>query len=143
MRSSRTLRGRLVWLLAGVAMAVGLTTSCSPTWDVEQRETPVHVWLTAPELARSGGTLDALIYVGPYKVVQGPVQFAQGGPTVNLPTLFIRAGNREVSAVIDRGRASTKSTVGIEKESWIQITVRGNTVSIRKTEEQPSPWGGR
>lgn len=135
-------RKRLAWLVLGFAVAGGLSASCSHTWDVERRETPVHVWLTAPELARAGGQLSALVYVGPYKVVQGPVQFAEGGPTVNLPTLFIRSGEREVSAVIDRGRASARTTVEIEDESWIQIIVTGNAVSIRKTEAQPSPWGG-
>lgn len=132
---------RVAWVFLGLVSAAGLSASCSRTWDVERRETPVHVWLTVPELAANGGQVNALIYVGPYKVVQGPVVFPKGGPTVNLPTLFIRSGERIVSGVVDRGRASATATVVIEDETWIQITVRGNTMSIRKADEQPSPWG--
>lgn len=127
---------------AALAAVVLLACGCGTTYDVERRETPVHVWLTAPDLAAGGGQLDALIYVGPYKVVQGPVHFPRGGPTVNLPALFIRTGQRVVSVVIDRGRLSTTQTVEIQQESWIQIVVRGGGIAIRVHEQQPDPWGG-
>jgi hypothetical protein len=134
-------RVRFAVLTCLAAAAFACLPACTHTFDVERRETPVHVWLTIPALAERGGQVDALIYVGPYKVVQGTVNFPQGVPTVDLPTLFVRPGPRPVSAVLDRGRASGRETVTIEGESWIQIVVRGSAVSIRASDEQPSGWG--
>ncbi|MDJ0974975.1 MAG: hypothetical protein QNJ98_10985, partial [Planctomycetota bacterium] len=103
---------------------------CQTTWGVENRETPVHVWITAPGLAQQGGTLQALVYVGAEKVVEGPVRFPQGVPTIMLPTAYVRAGDRLVSAVIDGGRLVAREEVEIEGEGWVQIVVGPNGVGI-------------
>ncbi len=117
-----------------------LLAACSTTSDVEGRETRVNVWLTAPHLAKDGGTLEALIYVGPYKVVEGPVAFPKGTPTVNLTPLFIGSGSREVSVVLAGGRFSARETVQVERESWIQVVLVDGRVGIKLEDEQPDPW---
>ncbi|MDJ0523205.1 MAG: hypothetical protein QNJ90_14135 [Planctomycetota bacterium] len=118
-----------------------LLAACSTTAEVEGQQTRVNVWLTVPSLAENGGRIEALVYVGPYKVVEGPVDFPKGTPTVNLPPLFIGAGSREVSAVLGGGRFSARESVSIERESWIQIVLTGNSVRIDFDDEQPNPWG--
>jgi hypothetical protein len=115
--------------------------ACSTTAEVEGRETRVNVWLTVPSLAQEGGRIDALIYVGPYKVVEGPVDFPKGSPTVNLTPLFIGSGSRDVSAVLGGGRYSARDTVQIEQESWIRVTLVDGRLRIDFDDEQPDPWG--
>ena len=128
---------------AALLMAVvGLLTACrSHAYRVEQREIPVHVWLTAPDLAQTGGSMSALVYVGSQKVVEGNVTFEPGRPTVALPTAYVRAGSTPVSAVLGGGTASVDDSFGVDSESWLQITVRGRTASLRFSERQPNPEG--
>ena len=128
----------LLMLLLGLAMPACGGRS---TWEVENRETQVNVWLTAPDSCQQAHNLDALIYIGPYKVVQGPVHFPEGTPTVNLPPVFIRAGCYDVAAVIDGGRFSVRERIDIRKESWVQVILRGNRLRIDYDEKQPDPWG--
>ena len=129
-----------VRVLAAALLAL-CAPACAHSYDVEGRETRVNVWLTVPELAEGGGQVEALIYVGPYKVVQGPVVFTKGSPTVNLPPLFIRSGTRDVAAVLDGGRYSVREAVEIEGESWLQIILRDGRLSIEYDDDQPDPWG--
>lgn len=123
-------------LLLGLAL---LASACAHDYSVENRDTPVHVWITAPDLAASGGTLTALVYVGGQKAVEGPITFAPGKPTVALPSVHLRSGTVPISAVLFDGAVSETENASIEQESWVQIIVRGKTASIRVTEEQPSP----
>jgi len=135
----RSLRGPgTLLLLAALALAL---PACGHTYEVESRETRVNVWLTAPSIAAEGGSIDALIYVGPYKVVEGPVQFPKGVSTVILPPLFIRSGQRKVSVVLGGGRYTATSNVKIEREGWIDITLRSRALSIAFTEVEPSRIG--
>ncbi len=126
----------MLTIVAALALA-----ACSTTAEVEGQETRVNIWLTAPHLAQNGGRINALIYVGPYKVVEGPVDFPQGTPTVNLTPLYIGAGTRDVSAVLAGGRFSARESVEIERESWIRVTLVENRISIEFDDEQPDPWG--
>jgi hypothetical protein len=130
-----TLRTLIILILAIGAPA------CAHSFDVEARETRINLWLTVPHLAKEGGTIEALIYVGPYKVVQGPVVFEKGSPTVNLPPLFIRAGSYDVAAVLDGGRFSVRENLDIEDESWVQVVLRENRITLEYDDEQPDPWG--
>ena len=128
-------------LLLALVLALAMPACGSNTFDVEGRETPVNVWLTVPHLAAEGGRIDALIYIGPYKVVQGPVRFDKGSPTVNLPPLYLRAGGYDVAAVVDNGRFSVRERVTIAQESWVQIILRGNRLILEFDGRQPDPWG--
>jgi hypothetical protein len=130
-----TLRALFILILAIGAPA------CAHSFDVEGRETQINVWLTVPHLAKEGGTIDALVYVGPYKVVQGPVVFAKGSPTVNLPPIFIRAGAYDIAAILDGGRFSVRENLDIEDESWVQVVLRENRITLEYDDEQPDPWG--
>ena len=132
-----TARILLILLLALAAPACGGRS----TWEVENRETQVNCWLTAPDSCAQAHDLDALIYIGPYKVVQGPVEFPKGTPTVNLPPVYIRAGCYDVAAVIDGGRYSVREQITISKESWVQVILRGGRLRLNYSERQPDPWG--
>ncbi len=136
-----TLRALLILVLASGALALGAPACASHSFDVEGRETQINIWLTVPHLAAEGGTIDALVYIGPYKVVQGPVVFEKGSPTVNLPPLFIRSGAYDVAAVLDGGRFSVRENLDIEDESWVQVVLRDNRITLEYDDEQPDPWG--
>jgi hypothetical protein len=125
----------LVALLLGAAGLSG----CAHDYAVEARDTPVHVWITAPESAARGEQVTALVYVGGQKVVEGTVAFTPGKPTVVLPSVTLKAGPTRVSAVLFDGAVSTDATIEVEGESWVQILVRGRAASIRSSDEQPNP----
>jgi hypothetical protein len=108
---------------------------------VEQREVPVHVWITAPEVAARGGSLPALVYVGPQKVVEGRVTFEASKPTVALPNAYVRAGATPVSVVLGDGAMAVHQTVDIDGEAWLQVFVRGNAATLRHSKDQPDPRG--
>jgi len=131
----RRLAGRLALLLVPALAA----SACAHDYVVENRDTPVHVWISVPEFEAQGGTLSALVYVGGQKVVDGVINFSPGKPTVVLPSVHLRTGTVPVSAVLFDGAVSATENVGIEQESWVQIVVRGKTATIRATEEQPNP----
>ena len=122
-------------LLAGCGV---LAAACAHDFTLENRETPVHVWLSAPELtARGGGEVDVLIYVGAEKVVQGPVRFPPGVGHVVLPTVHVTAGKKTVSAVVRGGTSSATTDIGVAGETWVQIVVRERTVTIGSGEQAP------
>ena len=127
----RILRYAVPVLLAACAGA------CAHDYRVESRDTPVHVWLTAPDLKEQAHTVDVLIYVGAEKVVQGPVRFPPGVGHVVLPTVYVTAGNQNVSAVVRGGTTSGTTVVGVTGETWVQITVRGRAVTIVGYDGQP------
>lgn len=129
-------------LLACLALMVcACLVACHTTFNVEGRETPVHVWLTAPDMPPGGGTVDALIYVGPEKVVEGSVHFPAGTKTINFPLVRVRMGDTLVSAVVRRGTVAARETFEVEGESWVQVLVRGGTVELRFDDQQPNPFG--
>jgi hypothetical protein len=126
---------RTAALLAGSILGFG---GCiSHDYRVEQREVPVHVWITAPDVAARGGSLQALIYVGSQKVVEGWVAFESARPTVALPDAYVRAGATSVSVVLADGSMTVNQTVNIEGEAWLQVTVRGGAATLRHTRTQP------
>lgn len=135
----RPLRGPGTLLL--LAALVLPLPSCGHTFEVESRETRVNVWLTAPAVAAEGGSIDALIYVGPYKVVEGPIQFPKGVNTVILPAQYIRSGQRKVSVVLGDGRYTATANINVQREGWIDITLRSRVCSIVFTEVEPSRIG--
>ena len=119
-------------VLVGLAVA-----ACAHDYDVENRDTPVHVWLSAPDLGAESRVVNALIYVGSEKAVEGPVRFPPGVAHVRLPTLFMTTGDKTVSAVIQGGALSATDEVEIEGESWVQVVVRQRSVEIVFREEEP------
>ncbi len=129
---------RVALLALGLALSAA---ACAHDYAVENRDTPVHVWITAPDFDATGGTFTALVYVGGQKAVEGPITFEPGKPTIALPSIHLRTGTVPVSAVLFDGAVTATESVGIEQESWVQIVVRGKTATIRATEEQPSPRG--
>jgi hypothetical protein len=115
---------------------VGLS-ACAHDYLIEDRLTPVHVWLSAPEVATAGGRVDALIYVGAEKVVEGPVVFAPGVATVTFPTLHVNAGSRLVQVVVARGTITASQEVNVSGETWVHVTLARGAVTIATDDEQP------
>lgn len=115
--------------------------ACAHDFTVENRETPVHVWLTAPDLVAQGGTIDVLIYVGSEKVIQGPVHFPAGVGHIVLPTVYVTAGPTVVSAVVRGGTAGTTKTVPVAGETWLHVVVQGRTVLVNSYNGQPISAG--
>jgi len=128
-------------LLLIAALALTVSGCGSHSFDVEDRQTRVNVWLTAPAVAAQGGSIDALIYVGPYKVVEGPVDFPQGVNTVILPPIYIRGGQRKVSVVLAGGRYKATSNINVRRESWLDITLRNRALRVNFMEGEPSRIG--
>ncbi len=131
-------RLRAALLLLGLLAPLGLA-SCAGTYSLEDRETPVHVWITAPDVAAQGGTLPALVYVAGVKAVDGPITFQPGLPTVVLPTVSVKSGPVRISAVFLDGATSVQDDVEVEGECWVQVVVRGRSAALFTSEQQPNP----
>ena len=136
--------GRLARRLSLSALLVTtacLAGSCASDFTLENREVPIHVWLSAPGFANGGGTMHSRIYIGRSRSVDDVVRFPKGSPTVNLPSVYLRTGPKTVTAEFGRGQIRVRKQVEVEGECWIQITVAGQEASIVVFDEQPSPWG--
>ncbi len=118
-----------------------LAGSCSKSFDVERRESPVHVWLSVPGLAAAGGHVTADIALGAYAVVRDVVTYPRGVPTVELPTVYVRDGAYPVAVRLREAGVAVQQVVDIEGETWVSIVVRGGSVSISANEYQPEPIG--
>ena len=127
-------------LVLATCLVLGVS-GCGHTFDVEGRQTRVNVWLTAPALAERGESLEALIYVGPYKVVDGPVEFPAGINTVILPPVYLRQGSHKVSVVLAGGTFTSDRSIGVTRESWLDITLRNRVLNIGYVEGEPSRIG--
>ena len=132
-----------VWLrvLLPVLGCAFLASSCGHTFEVEGRQTRINVWLTAPTICARGESIHALIYVGPYKVVEGPVSFPEGINTVVLPPVYVRTGSHKVSVVLGEGKFSSSRSIGVQRESWLDITLRNRVLNIGYLEGEPSRIG--
>jgi hypothetical protein len=125
-------------LVVAIVLASLAGGGCANDFALANRETPVHVWLTAPELAAGAGqAITALVYVGGDKVVDGPVAFPPGVPHVAFPVLYVNAGTRTVSAVLGGGAASATKEVKVAGETWIEVVLEGGQVEIRSSDREP------
>jgi hypothetical protein len=131
----------LAALAAVLALAAVATVGCGHTFEVEGRQTRMNIWLTAPTLCERGESIDAVIYVGPYKVVDGPVSFPKGINVVILPPVYVRQGNHKVTAVLGGGKFSAEQTIGVQREGWLDITLRDRVLNIVHSETEPSRIG--
>jgi hypothetical protein len=112
-------------------------SACAHDYLVEDRRTPVHVWLSAPEIGAHGGRIEALVYVGAEKVVEGSVAFAPGVSTVTFPTIHVNRGSRLVQVVLARGAMTSSQEVNVDGETWIHVTLSRGAVTIASDDEQP------
>ena len=138
--TARHLRGSWRSLATACVLAAGLL-GCTGDFTVERRESPVHVWLSVPGLAASGGQLHADVTLGPYGVVRDIVTFPRGVPTVELPTVYVRDGAYVAAVRLREAGVAVQQAVEVEGETWVTITVDGRAVRIATEEMQPDPSG--
>ena len=141
----RFTRPRLLGLLI-LLLAPALLAGCSTAWTVENRETPVTVWLTAPELAAQGGMVDLRVEIGSRIAVDGPVQFPQGIQNVVLPRVHLPAGSHPVRVTVRGGtlgprdgrpRCAQGQTMA-SGNTWVRVTMTRAGVSIACAGEEPT-----
>jgi hypothetical protein len=118
-----------------------VASACGHTYEVEGRQTRVNVWLTAPALAERGESIQALVYVGPYKVVDGPVSFPQGIDAVVLPPVYVRQGQHTVSVILGDAKFRATQAVNVQRECWLDVTLREKVLKIAFFETEPSRIG--
>jgi hypothetical protein len=131
-----TRRWRRPGLLAALAAATALA-ACKTSFEVEGRETPVHVWVQTPVAARGPQVLDLSIRVGDVVAVDGPVRFPAGSTRVAVPPLYLRAGERTVTVRGPGGRVLATASAEIQHATWILVTVQGGQASIGVYDEEP------
>jgi hypothetical protein len=120
-------------LFAGLAALAG----CSTSFEVEGRETPVHVWLETPGPATAPRTVDVAVTVGEATIVDGPVRFPAGTTRVAVPPVYLRAGERPVVVRSPDGRILARGGAEVAHATWILVTVQGPAASIRVFEREP------
>jgi hypothetical protein len=122
--------------LAALALVALALAACERAYRLEDRETPVHVWLEAPAAAQGEVTTHVLLHVGDLKVLDGPVRFPAGQPRVELAPVYMPAGSRAVSVVVD-GRTAGRDTAKLKHATWILVSMRGNGVAISVHDREP------
>jgi hypothetical protein len=95
------------------------------------------VWLSAPDVAARGGTLDALVYVDALKVVEGPLPFACDVPTLAFPPVVVRTGERLVQAVLAGGAITASEEFDVRRETWVHVIVSGREAHVDVTTAPP------
>lgn len=125
-----------ILLVVPVLLAASLG-ACKTSWDLEDRETPVHVVLVAPAAATAEQRLPLVVYVGDRKAVDGTVLFPAGTTHVAAPTLPMRAGAKPVSVILS-GRSVATSNVTVKGPTWIVVTVTGTGASIASDTQDPT-----
>lgn len=123
-------------LLALVAVALPLA-ACKTSWELESRETPVHVTLVAPAAAQAPQRAHVLVYVGDRKAVDGPVAFPQGTTRLELPTVYVRSGSPTVSVILD-GRAVASSNVTVKQTTFVVVTLTASGATIASADQDPT-----
>jgi hypothetical protein len=124
--------------LLGVGLlGVGLLGGCAHDFAVERRDTPVHVWISAPALGARGASIPALVYVGSEKAVEGTIAFPQGTSTVILPTIRMTEGKWLVQAVFAGGAITVSDDVHVKGETWIEILIQNRAATIHTSDQQP------
>jgi hypothetical protein len=122
---------------AALAAAAAAGAGCGTTFEVEGRETPVHVWIEAPSARGGPFVADLNVRVGETVVVDGPVRFPAGTTRVAVPPVYLRAGRRPVVVRGPGGRVLAEASAEIQFATWILVTVQGGQASIRVSEQEP------
>ena len=125
-------------MFAALLVAASLSACGGNKYVVEDRDTPVHVWLAAPAAMAADVATHVLLYVGDRKVMDGPVRFPAGQTSLELPTVYMPAGERAVSVVIGGGQSAARGTAKIRHATWILVTIRGMAADISVSDKEPS-----
>jgi hypothetical protein len=144
MRATR--RRRAAGAIAGALLCLGATAGaigaggCSTSFDVEGRETPVHVWIESPGPAAAPRTVDVAVVVADRTVVDGPVRFPAGSTRVAVPPVYLRAGEWPVTVRAPDGRVLARGAAGVAHATWILVTVQGGGATIRVFDREPGTF---
>lgn len=123
----------LLALLGGASGMAG----CKTTYNLEDRDTPTQVVVEAGGGAAAGSTATVVVYVADRKGFDGSVQLGSGLVREMGPTLSLRAGNHEVSVLVN-GRAAARATASVKHRTWIVVRVLGDGATIGVQDEAPS-----
>ncbi|MFO0932821.1 MAG: hypothetical protein U1E39_08925 [Planctomycetota bacterium] len=110
---------------------------CKTSWELESRDTPVHVIVVAPAAAQAPQRVPLLVYVGDRKAVDGTLSFPQGTTRLETPTVHVRSGEPTVSVVLG-GRTVATGTVTVKRITWIVITIAGDSATIASSDQDPT-----
>jgi hypothetical protein len=124
-RSRPRLALRLVAVPALAAAALCAAPAChKPAYVVEGRSSPVHVIVEAPAAAADRVQANLRVTVGDRIAVDGLVVFPAGRTRVDLPTVTVPAGPRDVDVLVE-GRPAAHSTANVGHATWIRVTLTG------------------
>jgi hypothetical protein len=134
-RAPRALAAALAALglaLAGLAALPG----CRHAYGIEERESPVHVWIDVPAARTADQTVELTVTVGGLAAARGTYLFPAGRPRQEMPPLYLRAGSHPV-VVTRGGRVVASDTVPVGHVTWIVVTVDGAGASVARSRAEP------
>ncbi len=138
-RAARALGRGGALLLAALCGGVALA-GCKTSYNLEDRDTPTQVVVETGGGGAAGGSAAVVVYVGDRKGFDGTVQTGGGPVRVAGPMLSLRAGDHEVSVLVN-GRAAARMTAAVKHRSWIVVRLSGGaaTVSVQEEEAPGTP----
>lgn len=124
--------GLLGVLVGGIAAAAG----CKTTYHLEDRDTPTQVVVEAVGGSPAKGGIPVVVYVGDRKGFDGTVRPAPETVRDAGPILSLRAGDHEVSVLVN-GRAAARKTATVKHRTWIVVRLQGDGATIAVLDEAP------
>lgn len=119
----------VVALLAGAGTLAG----CKTTYNLEDRDTPTQVVV---EARGAGPSPSVVVYVGDRKGFDGAVRLDGGPVSVAGPLLSLRAGDHEVSVLVN-GRAAARATASVKHRTWVVVRLQGDSATVSVSDEAP------
>ncbi len=120
-------------LLAGAGSLAG----CKTTYNLEDRDTPTQVVVQAlGRSAAAGAGPSVVVYVADRKGFDGTVRLDGGPVSVLGPLLSLRAGDHEVSVLVN-GRAAARATASVKHRSWVVVRLQGDAATVSVQGEAP------
>lgn len=137
-RSPRRLLPRVALrAAAAVALLVAVPACHKPAYVVEGRWSPVHVVVEAPAAAATTQQAVLRVTVADQTAVDGPVLFPAGRTRVDLPTVHVPSGARDVDVWI-AGRPAAHATAPVGHATWVRVTLAAGGATIAVSDRDPA-----
>jgi hypothetical protein len=111
------------WALVGACL-LAIPACRKAAYVVENRSSPVRVVVEAPAAAAVAQQVALRVTVGDRTVIDGQVLFPAGRTRVDLPTVHLGSGPRDVEVFI-AGRPAARSTALVGHATWVRVTLTG------------------